>query len=187
MGFVLGFISTIFLTGSVLLLITGIGHARRRAKLTAVLVGHRLLPTRWADRVSWLLVGTELVIGVGGTSAVLMWQLDRGLTLAPVLAQAALYTLFFGYLVAIARLRSGADCGCSARSAPVNGFVIGRAAVLAAAAIAFPVLTAIGSLPASLTMSQLVLTWLGSAGLVAVVSLAPHAFAPTAIVLSKAR
>lgn len=187
MEVVLGFVSTIFLAGSVLLLTTGVGHARQRAKLTVVLIGHRLLPTRWAHTLSWLLIGTELVVGSGGTSAVVMWQLGGGLTPAPALAQATIYTLFFGYLIALARLRSGADCGCSSRSEPVNGFAIGRAAVLAAAAIAFPVLTAVGSLPESLAMSQLVLTWLGAAGLAAVISIAPHALAPTATVLSKAR
>ncbi|HEX2299229.1 MAG TPA: MauE/DoxX family redox-associated membrane protein, partial [Pseudonocardiaceae bacterium] len=147
------------------------------SRLTAVLAGHRLLPARWAPVLSLLLIGSELVVGVGGASAVVTWQLGGGLATAPVIAQAALYTLFFGYLIALARLRSGTDCGCSSRPVPVTGFAIGRAAVLAAAAIALPWLIAVDVQPGSPSMSQVALTWLGSVGLVAVLSVAPHALA----------
>jgi hypothetical protein len=167
--------SVLFLTGSVLLLVAGVGHGRRRATLAATLSTHRLVPLRLVPAMSLCVVGTELAVGVSGAFAAVRWQTGGVLPVTPALAQAALYLLFLSYLIALMWLRPGSDCGCSHRNTPVNALTVGRAAILAGAALTFPALGAAEAASISLSGLEVVMTWLCSGILVAALSVVPHA------------
>ena len=169
--------SIVFLAGSVLLIIAGVGHSRHHHVFLATLTSHGLLPRRLVRSSSWCVVGGELTVGSWGTFAVVNWQLNGGLSVAAALAQAGLYLLLLGYLVALIRLRPGADCGCFHPATPVNALTVVRAASLAGVALAFPMLIAAETTNVSLTGPQMAASWLCSAALVAALSVVPHALA----------
>lgn len=174
MTVVLSSLSIVFLTGSALLLVAGVGHIRHHHAFLTTLTSHGLLPRRLVRSSSWCVAGAELTVGCWGAFAVVAWQFDGGLSVAAALAQAGLYLLLLGYLVVLARLRPGADCGCFHPGTPVNVLLVGRAASLAAVALAFPLFATTEAVGASLTGPQLAAGWLCSAALLAVLSVVSH-------------
>jgi hypothetical protein len=168
-------VSIVFLAGSVLLIVAGVGHSRHHDDFLATLSSHGLLPRRLVRLSSWCVVGAELTVGSWGAFAVVNWQLGGGLSVGATLAEAGLYLLLSGYLVALIRLRPGADCGCFHPGAPVNVLTVVRASGLAGVALAFPMLVSAETASMQITGSQMAASWLCSAVLVAALSVAPHA------------
>jgi hypothetical protein len=117
------------LTTSLLLVASAVGHLRHR--VTPELNAHGVLPERARPVVAAALPVAELVIGLAG------------LTAAPsaLVAQAALFAAFAGYLTLVLRAatragRTGIPCGCGLPEVPVGPAAVGRAAGLAVAALA---------------------------------------------------
>lgn len=167
--------SIVFLAGSMLLFVAGVGHIRHPHVFRSTLTSHEILPRRLVRSLSWCVAGAELTVGSWGAFAVVDWQLDGGVSVVAALAQAGLYLLLLGYLVVLVRLRPGADCGCLHPATPVNALTVARAAGLAGVALAFPMLVAAETAGVPLTGPQLAASWLCAATLVAVLSVVPHA------------
>ncbi len=121
------------MTTSLLLVASGIAHVRPGAALHADLAAHRILP--WATTASVALPAAELVLGTFALVA-LAGRLHV-LLVATLVAQAATFTAFAGYLTIVVRAgRGGLPCGCGLPDVPVGPGAIGRAAALALVAAA---------------------------------------------------
>ena len=92
----------------------------------SVLATYRILPERLVAVAAWLVVGTEICIGVG-----MLWQLTFAYT-----AGAALL-LAYGAAMAINLLRGRRfiDCGCGGATQPLSVGLVLRNVVLAVAAV----------------------------------------------------
>ncbi|GGK40286.1 hypothetical protein GCM10010124_36270 [Pilimelia terevasa] len=124
-------VAAVALSGALLLVAAGIGHLRHPRVFRAGLDVQALLPRRLRGPVAALVGPAEVAVGA---AALLAWGAAPGLLGWPLAALALCYTAYTGYTWALLRWRPAAPCGCFGGGAPVTGFVVGRAGVLAAAA-----------------------------------------------------
>jgi hypothetical protein len=133
-------------TVALVLLAAFAGHLRAPRTLPAALAAHRVVPgpLRWA--VAVVAVALEGVLGAA-TGYALVAGRPHTLTLAAGGA-AILLAAYAAYGLHVLRTRPGVPCGCATGpggDAPMSGWVTGRAAALALAALA----AATGSGPAT--------------------------------------
>jgi hypothetical protein len=133
-------------TVALVLLAAFAGHLRAPRTLPAALAAHRVVPgpLRWPVAVA--AVALEGVLGAATGYALLAGR-PHPLTLAAG-AAAILLAVYAGYTSYVLRTRPNVPCGCATGpggDAPMSGWVAGRAAALALAALA----AAAGSGPAT--------------------------------------
>lgn len=119
----------------VVLLMSGLLHARHVGELEAALRRQRLVPTGLIRACAVGVVTLESVLGAVGMLALSVLQTEAVTRAVLVVAGA----LFAGYAVYTAYLVSQGrrvPCGCSAADYPVNTAVVARAAGLSVAAFA---------------------------------------------------
>ncbi|WP_114201793.1 MauE/DoxX family redox-associated membrane protein [Janibacter anophelis] len=122
------------LTCALVLGATGLGHAAAPGRTRQEIAAHRVLPRPLAYVVALALPPLELGIAALLVGAVLTPQvaLDRWSGGAAAL----LLTAFAGYLaLALRRGAGGLPCACGAGTAPLAGWSVARAALLAGCAL----------------------------------------------------
>ncbi|MEN3360876.1 MAG: hypothetical protein V7637_4858 [Mycobacteriales bacterium] len=111
------------------LLLAGIGHLARPGVLRAALVTHGVLPAPAA--VAAVVPVVEVALGAAGAAGLVSG--GRLLT-AGLAGAAALLAGYAGYSWRVLASGVGGPCGCSRRELPMSGWVVARAAALAALA-----------------------------------------------------
>ncbi|QFG21354.1 MauE/DoxX family redox-associated membrane protein [Actinomadura sp. WMMB 499] len=117
----------------VLVLTAGaVGHALRPSVLTGALHAQGTVAPRLIGPLAAAVPAAEAVPAVLAAHALLA---DRpGQLRVAMAAGAALLCGYAAYGLVVARTRRDVPCGCSAAGTPMNGWVVARAAALAAAA-----------------------------------------------------
>lgn len=109
------------------------GQVRRPGALAAALRAHRVFPRGFAGALAVCVIAAEALAGAGGAVALLFW-LDGPMRAASA-ASAVLLASYALYGTYVSRARQGVPCGCAGDGTPMTGWVAGRAAALAAAAL----------------------------------------------------
>jgi hypothetical protein len=137
-------------TVALTLLASAVGHLRRPSGLVAALRAHAVLPARLTGPLAATVVGVEALLGValvlglwrGGAGAAGAAGVGdvagaAGAGLGPLLAAAAgLFAAYAGYAGRVLWKRSDrVPCGCAGAEVELTGWVVGRAAALAAVAL----------------------------------------------------
>jgi hypothetical protein len=118
---------------TVLVLITGAaGHVLRPGVLTGALRAHGTVPPRLVGPLAAAVPAAEAAPAALAAHALLAGRPGQ-LRIAMILG-AALACGYAAYGLVVARTRPDVPCGCSAAGTPMNGWVVARAAALAAAA-----------------------------------------------------
>ena len=118
-------------TVALTLLASAAGHARHHGRLTEALVRHAVVPRRLAGAVAVTVVGVEAALGLAVTL-----ELPRPSGPWALAGAAALFAAYAGYTEYLRRTRADAPpCGCAGDEVAVTGWVVGRAATLAAVAL----------------------------------------------------
>ncbi|KDN16925.1 MauE/DoxX family redox-associated membrane protein [Amycolatopsis rifamycinica] len=155
--------TTLTVSGAILLAAAGVTHAARPREHRAVLRAHRLLPA--PAFVAPATAVAEVVVGVSVLAVLLT---APAAATPPVTAQAALYCAFAVYAAVLRRRRADVPCGCFG-AGKVSWAVVSRAVALAAGSAGC---VALGPAPdrwpclaAGLVLAmanQLVLAWRGA-------------------------
>jgi hypothetical protein len=132
-------------TVALVLLLAFAGHLRAPRTLPAALAAHRVVPglLRWPVAVA--VIALEGTLGAATGYAIPAGH-PHTLTLAAGGA-AVLFAFYAGYGLYVLRTRPGVPCGCATgpgADTPMSGWVAGRAAALALAAL----VAALGTTPA---------------------------------------
>ena len=118
-------------TVTLTLLASAAGHARHHGRLTEALVRHAVVPPRLAGEVAATVVGVEAALGLA-----VALELPRPSGPWALAGAAALFAAYAGYTEYLRRTRADAPpCGCAGDDVAVTGWVVGRAATLAAVAL----------------------------------------------------
>jgi hypothetical protein len=128
----MGVFSAVAVAGALLLITAGIGHGRHRSGLRTVLAAQRLFARRLHAPIATLTPLLELVVGGSVLMSHLAPVLPALAQTASLVAQAAMFAAFGGYLSVVRRHRPTAPCGCFGADGPISRLVIVRAGVLAA-------------------------------------------------------
>lgn len=108
------------------------GHASRPSVLPGALRAHGIVAPRLIRPLAVAVPAAEAVPAVLAAHALLAGR--PGQLRAAMIIGAALACGYAAYGLVVARTRPDAPCGCSAAGTPMNGWVVARAAALAAAA-----------------------------------------------------
>ena len=109
-------------------------HARRPAQFGRTLARHGVWPEALLPAVMGAILLAEAVLALAGLVALV--RADGGaLVGATFAAMAALYASYALYGAYLAKTRPDVPCGCAGGDHATNGWVAGRAAVLAGAAL----------------------------------------------------
>jgi hypothetical protein len=160
-------------TVALVLLAAFAGHLRSPRTLPAALAAHRVVPgpLRWPVAITAVVL--EGALGAATGYALLAGR-PHSLTLAAGGA-AVLLAVYAGYTLYVLRTRPDVPCGCATGpggDAPLSGWVAGRAAALASAAVA----AASGATPATVSGgSHTAITILSSVVFAVLLSLLPQA------------
>ncbi|NYH88527.1 MauE/DoxX family redox-associated membrane protein [Actinopolymorpha rutila] len=133
--------SAVAVSGGLLLLWAGLGHARTFDRLRATLLVHGLLLRRGHRAGAAALVAVEVGVGgavVGGALSSLRRTsaMPSRLVFPAMVGEALVYAGFLTYLAVLRRTRPDAPCGCLRDDGPVRAPVLVRAGFFAAAAAA---------------------------------------------------
>lgn len=111
------------------------GQLRRPGTLAAALRAQRVVPRAFAGPVAAAVIAAEAAAGAGCAAGLLLWR--DGPYRPASAAAAGLLALYAAYGAFVARTRRGVPCGCAGDiETPMTGWVAGRAAALAALALA---------------------------------------------------
>ncbi|WP_067458306.1 MauE/DoxX family redox-associated membrane protein [Actinomadura macra] len=152
------------------LLGSAFGQLRRPRTLPAALRAQGVLPASLAVPAAVIVVAAEGMAGASAAIALLLW-LDGAFRAASA-ASALLLAAYALYGTSIVRWRKGAPCGCAGDAAsPMTGWVAGRAAALAALALA----GAVHGLPGGTSGSEMSVIVTAGLGFTVILWTLPHA------------
>jgi hypothetical protein len=124
------------LTVLAILLIALVEHAARPGSLPRALAGQRVVPAALCVPVAAAAVAAEGALAALGAAGLARGPDGTGLVRVALAASACLFGVYAAYSRYLVAARDGAPCGCAGSDAPVNRWVVGRAALLAATALA---------------------------------------------------
>lgn len=160
------------------LLTSGLLHARRPGQLEAALRRQRLLPTGMIRACAVGVVAVESALGAAGLVALSVFESDAGARLV-LLVAGVLFTIYTGYTAYLVSRGRRVPCGCSAADYPVTVAVVARAAGLSL--VAFGAAAVVGDALAPTGDEQFVVAAIASVGLSTIVWALPAALQiPTA-------
>ncbi|TYB43026.1 MauE/DoxX family redox-associated membrane protein [Actinomadura chibensis] len=153
----------------VVLLGSVFGQVRRPGAVVSAVRAQGVVPRALAGPAALAAIAAEAAVGlVGATSLVL--RLD-GPVRAASGAAAVLLGLYAVYAAYVSRTRRGVPCGCAGADTPMTGWVAGRAAALAALALA----GALRGLPADWSAYEAAVAGTAGLGFAAILWTLPHA------------
>lgn len=133
------------LTGSVLLLWSGLAHVRGFGAFHAALVAHRIIPYAATRSVARVQLVAELLIGASGVAVSLAAPWLPGPLIRSVAALVvAFYAVFAGYIRIQLRRAPGLACGCFGDEEPTSMLTFVRAVLLALVALGMVLLPTTG-------------------------------------------
>jgi hypothetical protein len=111
-------------------------HLRHPEALRNALRAHRLVPSWWAAPTATVVILAEAAVIAGVLYGALAGNATSTLR-AALLGASLVFTSYAVYTATVLRRSGGraVPCGCSGRDIPLTGWVVGRAAALAALAL----------------------------------------------------
>lgn len=162
-------------TASMTLLGTGLSHINRIHLFQDQLRRQRVWERPWAIRAISMAVGAaELGLGSAGMALVITQATSHQLVSTTLAMSAGLYSAFAVYAFYVLKNRPGAPCGCAPLDEPIASWVVWRAVLLAALAVAGTVGTWHGSYD-PVTGSKLVIGSLAGSVTAAIIWYVPPA------------
>lgn len=153
----------------VVLLGSVFGQVRRPGVLVSAVRAQGVLPAAIAGPAAVAAIAAEAAVGLAGAGALLL-RLD-GAERAASGAAAVLLGLYAVYAAHVSRTRRGVPCGCAGADTPMTGWVAGRAAALAALALA----GALRGVPSGLSPSEVFVVGAAGLGFAVILWTLPHA------------